>query len=120
MGAAVAVTVAVGAGAARRLSREQRATTLLARGVSGLARIVRQVQAKGSERGMHYIPGFPGFGDYYPGPAVVVIEPKRRAVRHRLLDGRDDLRKQTAVREVDLFCAFLSRPGGPAQMVPLP
>ena len=113
MGAAVAVTVAVGAGAARRLSREQRATTLLAGGVSGLARIVRQVQAKGSERGMHYIPGFPGFGDYYPGPAVVVIEPERSAVGHRLLDGRDDLRKQVVVGKIDLFCAFPSRPGDP-------
>jgi hypothetical protein len=80
---------------------------------SGLARIVRQVQAKGSERGMHYIPGFPGFGDYYPGPAVVVIEPERRAVGHRLLYRRDDLRKQVVVGEVDLFCAFPSRPGDP-------
>jgi hypothetical protein len=113
MGAAVAVAVAVGAGAARRLSREQRATTLLARGVSGLARIVRQVQAKGSERGMHYIPGFPGSGGYYPGPAVVVIEPERSAVGHRLLDGRDDLRKQVVVGKIDLFCAFPSRPGDP-------
>jgi hypothetical protein len=89
---------------------------------SGLARIVRiarQVRAEGSERGIRYGLGVPRLGDHYPGPAVVVIEPERRAVRHRLLDGRDDLGKQTAVGEVDLFYAFLSRPG-PAHMLPLP
>ena len=86
---------------------------------SGLARIVGQVQAKGSERDMHDVPGFPGFGDHYPGPAVVVIEPERRAVGHRLLDGRDDLRKQVVVGEVDLFCAVPRRPGT-ALKVPLP
>ena len=56
---------------------------------------------------------FPGFGDYYPGPAAVVIEPERSAVGHRLLDGRDDLRKQVVVGKIDLFCAFPSRPGDP-------
>jgi hypothetical protein len=60
---------------------------------------------------MQYVPGVPGLGDRYPGPAIVVIEPERRAVRHRLVDGRDDLRIQVAVGEVDPFYAFPGRSG---------
>lgn len=78
---------------------------------SARAGIVRQVAAERGERSTQYVPGVPGLGDHYPGPAVVVIEPERRAVRHRLMDGRDDLPIQVAVGEVDPFYAFPGRPG---------
>jgi len=91
--------------------QERRSGSLTAR--SAVARVARQVPAERGERGPQDFSGVPGPGDRYPGPAGIVIEPERGAIRHRLMDGVEDLRIQVAPGEVDRFRVFPGRSGDP-------
>ena len=86
------------------------------RGISAVIWVARQVPAERGERGPQYFPGVPGPGDRYPGTEEVMIDPVGGAIRHRLVDGVEELTVQVAVGEVNRFGAFPSRSGNLRKM----
>jgi len=86
------------------------------RGISAVIWVARQVPAERGERGPQDLPGVPGPGDRYPGTEEVMIDPVGGAIRHRLVDGVEELTVQVAVGEVNRFGAFPSRSGNLRKM----